>query len=288
MATANTNRRSMREEMKADGKRAAKKAAYSPLMEALARLGYAVRGVIYITIGVIALESATGKATTPADQIGAIAAIGRLSNGRIILWVVLVGLISYALWGLIRAVLDPFDKGSDRSGLLARGGYLLSAATYAFFALATYQLLRGTGGGGSNQTMQFVGKMMTVPAGQLLVGALGLGVLLGGLFQIYAGITENFDQRFKPYALTADQLNAAKQMGKFGTVVRGIVLGLVGFFIILAASAADPSKARGFSGALSYLGQQPYGLWLLGVVAVGLIFLGLYSMMSAAWFRLKR
>jgi hypothetical protein len=278
----------MTEEMKADGKRAAKKAAYSPFMEALARLGYAVRGVIYITIGVIALESATGKAATPADQIGAIAAIGRLSNGRIILWVVLGGLISYALWGLIRAVLDPFGKGLDRSGLLARGGYLLSAATYAFFALATYQLLRGTGGGGSNQPMQFVGKMMTVPAGQLLVGALGLGVLLGGLFQIYAGITENFDQRFKPYALTADQLNAAKQMGKFGTVVRGIVLGLVGFFIILAASAADPSKARGFSGALSYLGQQPYGLWLLGVVAVGLIFLGLYSMMSAAWFRLKR
>ncbi len=120
------------------------------------------------------------------------------------------------------------------------------------------------------------------------MGALGVGVVLGGLYQIYAGYTSNFEQRFKPYALTADQLRTAKQMGKFGTVARGIVFSIVGFFLILSASAADPTKARGFSGALSYLGQQPYGLWLLGIIAAGLIFLGLYSLMSAAWFRLRR
>jgi hypothetical protein len=93
---------------------------------------------VYVTIGAIAFQAATGKATSPADQVGAIATLGRLPSGRIILWVILVGLAAYALWGVIRAVLDPLRKGSDTSGLLARAGYLISAVTYAFFAFTTY------------------------------------------------------------------------------------------------------------------------------------------------------
>lgn len=289
MTTARTRKQSTVENLQADGTRAAKKAAYSPLMDALARLGYAVRGIMYVAIGAIALQAALGKSSSPADQIGAIAAIGRVAGGKIVLWVILVGLISYALWGVIRAILDPFHKGSDTGGLMARGGYLVSAASYIFFAFATYGLIRGTGsGGGSNATIQFVSKLMEMQAGRWLVAIIGLAVLLGGLYQIYAGITMNFEQRFKPYALSGDELRTAKQMGKIGTAVRGLVIGIIGVFLILAATSADPAKARGFSGALSFLGNQPYGIYVLAIVAAGLIFLGLYSLMAAAWFRLRQ
>src|SRR5512146_2999671 len=100
---SNTTKPSTAQSVKSDGERAAKQAAYSPVMEALTRLGYAVRGVMYVTIGAIALQAATGRATSPADQIGAIATLGRLPSGRIFLWVILIGLAAYALWGLIRA-----------------------------------------------------------------------------------------------------------------------------------------------------------------------------------------
>ncbi len=40
--------------------------------------------------------------------------------------------------------------------------------------------------------------------------------------------------------------------------------------------------------ALATLMHQPYGLWLLGIVALGLVAFGLYSMLGAAWFRLRR
>jgi hypothetical protein len=275
--------------MKQDGERAAKKAAYSPVMEALTRLGYAVRGLMYVTIGAIAFQAATGKATSPADQIGAIATLGHLPTGRIILWVILVGLAAYSLWGLIRAVLDPFHKGNDTSGLLARAGYVVSAVSYAFFAFTTYGLLRGSGsGGGSGQTIQFVSTLMQAPAGRLAVGVIGLAVLLGGLYQIYAGLTMNFESHLKPYALSPEQYRTAKQMGKIGTAVRGFVVGIMGAFLVLAATSADPSKARGFSGALDFIGHQPFGVWVLAVVAAGLIFLGIFSLMSAAWFRFRR
>jgi anionic cell wall polymer biosynthesis LytR-Cps2A-Psr (LCP) family protein len=34
--------------------------------------------------------------------------------------------------------------------------------------------------------------------------------------------------------------------------------------------------------------QQPFGHWLLGIVAIGLIAFGLYSLLSAFWFKFKR
>ncbi|HTP03323.1 MAG TPA: DUF1206 domain-containing protein [Anaerolineales bacterium] len=284
MATKTRNRSSV-ENVKDEGERAARKAAYSPQMEFLARLGYAVRGLLYVTIGAIALQAALGKTNSPTDQIGAIAAIGSLPTGRILIWVMLVGLAAYSLWGLVRAIANPFHKTWT-----ARLGYVVSAVSYAFFALTAFGLLRGTssGGGGDGQMIQFISRLMQMPAGRIAVAVIGVAVLLGGLFQIYAGITENFDQTLKTYVLTPDEYRAAKDMGKIGMSVRGLVIGITGFFLILAATSADPSKARGFSGALTFLDQQPYGIYLLGIIAAGLIFLGLYSLMSAAWFRLRR
>ncbi len=289
MAQTRNQPQSPTDQIKSEGKRAATKAAYSPLMDALARLGYAVRGVMYVVIGAISLQAALGKTNSPADQISAIAAIGRLPEGRILLWVMVIGLAAYALWGIVRAVFDPFHKGSDRSGLMARAGYIISAVTYAFLALTAYGLLHGTSGTTSTaSTIRFVTQLMQMPAGRYLVFAIGIGTLIGGFYQIYAGITENFEQRFKPYALSGDQLKTAREMGKIGTAVRGIVIAIIGVFLVLAATSADPARARGFDGALRFLGQQPGGVYVLAIVAAGLIFLGIYSLMAAAWFRLRR
>ncbi len=290
MARTRTGERpSTADNLKDQGERVAKQAAYSPLMDALARLGYAVRGVMYVTIGAISLQAAIGKSASPADQITAISTIGRLAGGTFILWVMVIGLAAYSLWGLIRGILDPFHKGSDTGGLAARVGYIISAITYAFLALTAYGLIHGTSSQSSTvSTIRFVTQIMAMPSGRIIIAVVGIGVLIGGFYQIYAGITENFEQRFKPYALTGEERKVAIDMGKIGTAVRGVVIGIIGFFLILAATSADPARARGFDGALKYLGHQPYGIYLLGIVAVGLIFLGLYSLMAAAWFRLKR
>ena len=80
---------------------------------------------------------------------------------------------------------------------------------------------------------------------------------------------------------------AATQLGRFGTIARGLVFALTGMFVLLAAWLHRPGTARGLDGALRWLGQQPYGLWVLGIIALGLIAFGVYSLMGAAWFRLK-
>lgn len=287
MSTMNAQRGPIKN-VEAQGKRAAKQAVYNPITERLTRLGYGIKGLIYIMMGLLAIQGALGKARTPADQFGAISTFSKLPFGQLLLWIVLIGLISYALWGLIRAVMDPFHKGTDLKGLIARGGYLVSAATYASFVIPTYRLIQGGRGGTSSSQTHLVSQIMALPMGRLLVGAIGVVAIAAGLYQVYTGIESKFERQFKPYALNADQYRIAIQMGRFGTIARGIVFAIIGFFFVLAAYYANPGRAQGVNGALTFLAKQPYGLWLLGIVAVGLIAFGIYSLMAAAWFRLQR
>ena len=275
--------------IKANVKRAAQKAEFSPLMEAMTRLGYGVRGLIYITMGLLAVQVALGRGGALASPQGAISAIGKQPAGLILLWVVLVGIISYAVWGVVRAVLDPLHKGHDLKGLLARFGFLASAFGYAILVLPTYSYITGvsktTNG---SQTEKFITSIMAMPWGRWAIGILGMAVLAGGLYQIYLGFKAGFDRQFQIYALTPKEVKLATNVGRFGTSSRGVVLAVVGGLISLAAYRANPSQPIGMDTALATLLHQPYGIWLLGIVAIGLIAFGFYSMLSALWFRLKR
>ena len=275
--------------IKSDVGRAVQKAADSPLLEAMTRLGYGVRGFIYIIVGLLAAQVALGKGGALASPQGAIAVIGKQPAGLILLWVILVGVISYSVWGVIRAVLDPLDKGNDMSGLLTRFGFVASALGYAFLAYSTYGYISGhSQSANGSQTQKLIASVMAMPMGRWVIGILGLVVLGVGFYQIYLGFTAGFDRQFQTYALTSKEVKLVTDVGRFGTSARGVVFAVVGILISLAAYQANPSQPIGMDAALAALLHQPYGIWLLGVIAVGLMAFGFYSLLSAAWFRLKR
>lgn len=64
---------------------------------------------------------------------------------------------------------------------------------------------------------------------------------------------------------------------KLGLISRGIVLSMVGFFFIRTAYTHNPDESRGLGGALTELASQPFGQFLLAIVAVGLILYGVYQ-----------
>jgi hypothetical protein len=276
--------------VKTSVKRAGQKAAFSPLMEALARLGYGVRGLIYIMMGLLTLNVVLGKGGAPTGQQGAIAAIGRQPPGMVLLWVILLGLISYSLWGVIRAVFDPLQKGHDLKGLIARGGFLFSAASYALLILPTYGYISGAGSTSQSgaSTQKFLASIMSTPWGPIAIGIVGLAVITGGVQQIYEGFNSTFDKQFQAYAMNAQEVKWATQLGRFGTATRGFIFALVGASLCLAAYEANSRQSVGIDSALAALLRQPYGVWLLGIVAIGLVAFGIYSIACAIWFRVKR
>ncbi len=270
-------------------KSTARQAAFTPLVETLTRIGYAVRGLIYVVMGVLALQVALGKSGALANPQDAIAAIGRQPSGKLLLWIVLIGLVSYALWGVIRAIFDPFHKGESTKGLITRFGYLVSAFGYAILVFPTYSYLMGLSQGiGGTQSGKFMASIMPLPWGRVVIGIVGLIVLGDGLYQIYLGYKARFDRSLRDYALTPQERKVATDLGRFGTAARGVVFALVGALIVWAAYQANPNQPVGINTALATLLAQPYGVWLLGIVALGLIAFGIYSLLSGVLFRFRR
>jgi hypothetical protein len=58
-------------------------------------------------------------------------------------------------------------------------------------------------------------------------------------------------------------------LGSLGFFARAFVFAMIGVFLLFAAIHFRSSEAKGFAGALRIIQQQPYGLALLGITAVG-------------------
>lgn len=275
------------ENIKSDVKSTSQKVAFNPLMEPMARLGYGVRGLIYIILGVLAMLLAFGKSGGAADQQGAIAVIGKQPAGMFMLWVVLIGLVSYSFWGLVRALFDPLHKGNDKKGLLTRAGFLLSAIGYAYLSYTAYSFIVYRGGKTQTQQQSFA-SIMTTTWGPWVIFIIGLIVIAIGLYQMYQGFNSSFDKQFKTYVMTTDEIKLATQLGRFGTAARGLVFALVGGLMVLAVVQSSSSQPQGIDAALTSLLRLPYGMWILGLVALGVIAFGIYSVLCAFWFRLRR
>lgn len=253
-------------------------------LETLGRVGYAVKGVVYVILGAIAVNAATG-AGDPEGQEGTFQAIAGTAFGAALLWVVVVGLAAYALWRLVLAVKDPEHEGDDAEGALHRVGYVISAVAYGGLAYSAYQTVTGAGGSGEDGTEERTQMLLGFPGGKWIVGAIALALLGYGVYEFVRAYKASFMDRLRLEGRAARNREWVRRAGQWGLAARGVVYLILGGFLIRAARQSDPDEAGGLDQALTTLQQQPYGPWLLGVVAVGLVLYGGYCWVNAAYRR---
>jgi len=252
----------------------------------LARLGYATIGVVYVLKGVLATQAALGTGGALEDPRGVLATIARQPFGRFLLGVTALGLSGYVLWRVVQALLDPERQGTDARGLLTRMGCAVSGVAYAALAMLAARMALGAGGkGGQGAEQEWTAMVLAQPWGRWLVGIIG-GIIIGvGLVHVYRAYTAHFMQEYATGEMSARQQRWARRLGQWGLAARGVTFGIMGGFLLYAGLSADPSEARGLDGALAAVAQQPYGPWLLGVVALGLVAYGLFCLSQALYRR---
>lgn len=257
----------------------------SPWVEWLARFGYAAKGVVYILIGVIAVDAAFGAGGSAEGASGALRSLADESWGQIVLGVIAVGLIGYVVWRFVQAFLDPENKGSDKKGIATRIGYVISGVLYATLAFEAARLVLGSGGGsgGGSGASHWSATLMEQPLGRWLIGAVGVGIILFALYEFYKAWTTDFSDRLHIEQIDYHKRQWIERAGRAGLAARGVVFLLIGWFTVQAALNYDPNQARGLEGALDALGRQPYGPWVLGIVAVGLVGYGLFQLVKARY-----
>jgi hypothetical protein len=72
-------------------------------------------------------------------------------------------------------------------------------------------------------------------------------------------------------------------IGRVGYIAKGIAFGIVGVLLFQAATSHNPAKSRGLDAALRLLVSQPYGVFLLILVALGLAAFGVYCFFQARY-----
>lgn len=259
-------------------------------MESLARLGYAAKGIVYFIVGLLAAQAAftTGGKTT--DTSGALTTIVNQPFGKFLLVLVAIGLVGYALWRAVQTIFDPEHEGeaTNAKRIAQRIGYAFSALAYTGLALTAVRLILGQGQGNGNATQDWTARLMNQPFGQWLVGLAGLVVIGVGVSYLYQAYKAPFQRYFNRQQMSETQRQWAKWLGQFGIAARGVVFAIIGLFLLLAAIHANANEARGLGGALEALAEQPFGPWLLGTVALGLIAYSIYSLIEARYRRIKQ
>jgi hypothetical protein len=249
----------------------------------VARIGLVAKGASYCLVGVLAVRLAVGAGGEATSRAGALATLAHHGFGRVVLVALAAGFAAYAAWRFVQAYAEqPDEDDSAAKAWGKRAGYAGRGLIYAGLTYSTLHLLLG----GKEQSQdekahQSTAVVLSWPAGPWLVGAAGLVLLGAALWNLYRGLSRKFEDKWRLEKLSGGLRRWGSRAGLVGHVARFVVFALIGVFVIKAAVDYSPKDAIGLAGALEKLARAPYGPWLLGLTAAGLVAYGVFCFVDA-------
>ena len=249
-------------------------------LELWARLGYAARGFVYLLLGWIALS--TGRALSTDD---AVAEVEKLPGSSVLLPLLAAGLFGYALFKIYSAVVDLDHKGDNGKGRITRLAQAIGGVGYLALGWLALKVMTGdkggaksgqaSGSGGSGQDT--ASDVAQAPGGDWLLILAALVVIGVAISQFVIAYKAKFMEQM-PGAP-----RQVKPLGQLGYAARGLVIAMIGYFLLKAGM--DGERVRSFGDVLALL-RNDYG-WLFKLVSAGLVAFGLTSLVMARYRRIE-
>jgi hypothetical protein len=241
-------------------------------------IGLVARGVLYVTLAVLALQLVFGNRTKSADPRGAMHDLAHTGFGVFVLVVLALGFALFACLHLYRAIRNPDDKTSRRLN------DVLWAVVNGFLAfLAASFLFTSKSSGDTDQTDKtLTAKVMDVSGGRLLVGAVGVAFLGYGLYLGWRALSDDRQDERAVLEAAPNETPAVRILSRIGNVARGAILAFIGVLLLVAAIEHDPNQTEGIDGALKRLLAQTWGELAVFLIALGFGAFGVYSV-ARAW-----
>jgi hypothetical protein len=240
---------------------------------AVARAGFVVSGILHVLIGIIAIQLGFGE-SGEADQDGALAQLAAQPAGYVLIWIGASACLALGLWEASGVVFGyrnaPAKKRLGKK--LAAGGrgivFFALAASFASFAL-------GNRKDSGESTSDASAQVMQMPGGPLLLMAVGAGIAITGIVFVVRGLMKSFTKQVElPASRTLRR--TTEVVGVVGYVAKGIALFLLGLLFIVATLQANPEESTGLDGALKSVRAQPFGVYMLAFIGVGLGCYGIF------------
>lgn len=269
----------------AEAAQQARQTAQRPRVEWVLRQGWLAKGLVYVLMGWVAMSFVLAPAPTDdqASPEGALGVVADRTGGRVLLAVLGVGLVLYVVWRIV-TVLDV--RGHDAKAVLERIGYGASAVFYTFLAFTAFRnALAGTPPDDSFSVERMSAALLRHTWGRTLLFVVAAVVVVVAMVFAYraltAKFTEGIDGLAPRFAANHGRSRALYVLGMAGWIGRAVVVGMIGFFVGLAALHHDAKEASGFDHSLRRAAKDPVGQWFVVVAAIGLILYGAYCAISS-------
>ncbi|MBA3821295.1 MAG: DUF1206 domain-containing protein [Deltaproteobacteria bacterium] len=259
----------------------------APWIERLARIGFAAKGVLYLTVGALATSAALGNGgRTDADSHGAMDRLIDAPFGRPLLGLIAFGLLGYAVWRIIQAIKDPEHRGTDAKGIAMRLGFFARGVIHLGLAgtAASLALWQSGGGGNSDRAREGAAEALKLPGGVYLLYAIAAAFAGYGVYQLYKAAKSKLGKQLELGRLAHGTRRVVIGVSRFGIAARGIVFGTVGVLLYRAASQGNAKEAGGMGESMQTLGQL--GKWPFLAIALGLAAYGVYELINARYRRI--
>jgi Domain of Unknown Function (DUF1206) len=285
---ASVPKRPSGESIAARGSAVAHATRNSRAVAAMARAGLAARGLSYLIIASIAAQIALGGTGQSADQHGALEDVASRPFGRLLLIAMALGFAAYAVWRWSVAAVGGPGAAAESAvkGWAQRFGALAIGIVYAGLCISAILVATGRPTSSSTQQQQSAtARFLGLPLGRALVIVIGAGIVIGGCIVIWGALTRRFEKNLATEEMGPRSRPWAIGLGIAGNGSGGIVLALVGIFLIQAAAANNARASKGLDQTLRTVAHAPFGRVLLLVVTAGLVAYGLYSFVEMRYRR---
>jgi hypothetical protein len=242
------------------------------------RVGMVAYGVVHLTIAWLGIQLALGDHSGAASRNGALKQLAQQPFGRVVVWVVAVGMFLLVIWKLLEAFVDgTLEDGASK--VVKPGVDVFKAIVYGTLGLSAVHV--ATGSQSKSNTDDYTAKLMDQPFGRWLVGLIGLAIIGYGVYLAYRGWSEKFLEHLDAEGRSGETGKAYRMFGKVGYIAKGIAIGVIGLLFVYAAIDHSAKKSGGLDQALHRVLQQPFGPVLLFAIAVGIGCYGLFCFARA-------
>ncbi len=263
---------------------AGRQAHNSDWLDTAARIGLVTYGLVHLVIAWLAVQLAFGDKEGSADSTGAIQQLQEQPFGQALVWAVAVGMFLLALWQGLESIFGYRDEEGFtqvRKRLTAAG----KAVVYVVIGISAVHSATGsTSSSKKNSSDSTTAKVMDWPGGQVIVCAVGLAIIGAGAYLVYRAYTEKFAKHINAEGKSGETGKAYLWFGKAGYTAKGVTFGIVGGLFLYAGLTHEAKKSGGLDQALHKVLQQPFGPFLLVLIALGLACYGLFCFARARHF----